>query len=301
MVKTADYESRVENQWCPGCPNFGILTALKRALTTLGKAPHEVCLVSGIGQAAKLPHYLRCNFYNGLHGRAIPAATGIKIANPDLTTIVTTGDGDCYGEGGNHFLHALRRNPDITVIVHDNRVYALTKGQASPTTPVGTRTRLQFSGVEAYPLQGLATAIVHNAPFVARGFAGDIDGLAKLVSRAMRTRGFSLVEVIQPCLTWEEHPRDWQSWWKERIAPLSEGYDPHDRAAALQTALRVDYPLPLGVIYKGNPRPVFGARYREKIGDGPLAGFSPLRKEEIEARLTRMRWPQGEIGEQGKN
>ncbi len=132
MPELTDYKSPAENQWCPGCPNFGILTALKRALAALDRAPHEVCLVSGIGQAAKLPHYLKCNFFNGLHGRALPVATGIKIANPDLTTIVTTGDGDCYGEGGNHFLHALRRNPDITVIVHDNRVYALTKGQASP-------------------------------------------------------------------------------------------------------------------------------------------------------------------------
>lgn len=294
MPELTDYKSTAENQWCPGCSNFGILTAIKRALAALDRPPDEVCLVSGIGQAAKLPHYLKANFFNGLHGRAIPAATGIALANPQLTTIVTTGDGDCYGEGGNHFLHALRRNPDITVIVHDNRVYALTKGQASPTTPIGTRTRLQFSGVEAYPVQGLATAIVHDTPFVGRGYSGDIDGLANLIVKAVTTPGFSLIEVIQPCITWGKHRRDWQSWWKERLAPLPAEYDPRDRAAALQVALKSDYPLPIGVIYQGSPRQVFGARYQERVGDGPLAELLPLGKTEIQQRLARMRWPRKE-------
>jgi len=288
------YRSEAENQWCPGCPNFGILAALKRALQALAKAPHEVCLVSGIGQAAKLPHYLNANFFNGLHGRAIPAATGIALANPHLTTIVTTGDGDCYGEGGNHFLHALRRNPNITVIVHDNCVYALTKGQASPTTPVGTRSRLQFSGVEACPIQGLATAIVHDAPFVGRGYAGDIEGLASLIVKAVSTPGLSLVEVIQPCITWGKHRRDWQSWWKERLTPLPAEYNPRDRPAALHAALKGDYPLPIGVIYQGSSRPVFGTRYRNLVGDGPLAELLPLEKTEIQQRLARMRWPRKE-------
>jgi len=146
MVKIDDYKNHVPVQWCPGCPNFGILSALKAALTTLEKQPHACCLVSGIGQAAKLPHYLNCNFFNGLHGRAIPAALGIHVANPHLTTIVVTGEGDCYGEGGNHFLHALRRNPDITVVVHNNGFYALTKGQASPTTTIGEKRSLQIHG-----------------------------------------------------------------------------------------------------------------------------------------------------------
>ncbi|MCK5734283.1 MAG: 2-oxoacid ferredoxin oxidoreductase, partial [Candidatus Latescibacteria bacterium] len=130
MADRAEYRSDAENQWCPGCPNFGILSALKKALVTLGKAPEEVCLVSGIGQAAKLPHYLKCHFFNGLHGRSLPVAVAVNAVNPDLTTIVTTGDGDCYGEGGNHFLHTIRRNPNITLIVHNNQIYGLTKGQA---------------------------------------------------------------------------------------------------------------------------------------------------------------------------
>jgi len=193
MRPIEDYASSAENQWCPGCPNFGIQTALKRALAERDLPPHEVCLVSGIGQAAKIPHYVRANVFNGLHGRAIPAAIGIHVANPRLTTIVSSGDGDLYGEGGNHLLHAFRRNPDLTVIVHDNRIYALTKGQGSPTTPRGEKTRLQVDGVEIDPAQILATAIVHGCTFVARGFAGDIDGLTGILSRAIAHRGLSLV------------------------------------------------------------------------------------------------------------
>ena len=233
MADPTTYRSDVENQWCPGCANFGILTALKRALAALDKPPHTVCLVSGIGQAAKLPHYLKCNVFNGLHGRAIPAAIGIHVANPTLTTIVTTGDGDCYGEGGNHFLHALRRNPDITIVVHNNQRYALTKGQASPTTPTGERTRLQFDGVESVPAQMLATAIVHGCTFVARGFAGEIDPLSRLLASAISHRGLSIVDVIQPCITWDTHTL---SWYKKHVEPVAADHDRSDRIAALKVA-----------------------------------------------------------------
>ncbi len=295
MLETRLYRSEVENQWCPGCSNFAILTALKNALAELERAPHQVCLVSGIGQAAKLPHYILANFFNGLHGRAIPAATGIAVANPRLTTVVTTGDGDFYGEGGNHFLHALRRNPNITVIIHDNRIYALTKGQASPTTPIGTRTRLQFSGVKVGPIQGLATAIVHRAPFVARGFAGDVETLTDLIVQAISTKGFSLVEVIQPCITWGEHGKKWKTWWEKRLTPLPSGYDPHDQIAALKKALVSDYPLDTGVIYKGPVREVFGSGYHEKLSQRPLAELAWLGKEEVIKRLAKMRWEGKEI------
>src|SRR5512136_731042 len=143
--------------WCPGCGDFGILTAVTKAVMLLGLDPKDVLLVSGIGQAAKLPHYVRCNCFNGLHGRALPAAAGAKIANRALTVIVTTGDGDCYGEGGNHFLHNIRRNLDITVIVHNNQIYGLTKGQASPTTDAGYKTKVQYLGVIAEPFHPLET------------------------------------------------------------------------------------------------------------------------------------------------
>jgi 2-oxoglutarate ferredoxin oxidoreductase subunit beta len=286
MPEVGDYKSQVENQWCPGCPNFGILAALKRALVELKKEPHEICLVSGIGQAAKLPHYLKCNVFNGLHGRAIPIAIGINVANPALKTIVTTGDGDCYGEGGNHFLHALRRNPDITVIVHNNRVYALTKGQSSPTTPTGEPTRLQFGGVELAPAQPLATAIVHGCTFVARGFAGEMDHLSRLLAQAISHRGLSIVDVIQPCITWGTKP---VSWYKERIEILDQKHDPTDSAAALELAMERKDRIPIGLLYKTAPRPLFAAGYRERVGNRPLAELPNIGKGIIEERLNRLK------------
>ncbi len=285
MTKIEEYASPVENQWCPGCPNFGILVALKRALVGLDLAPNEVCLVSGIGQAAKLPHYLKANVYNGLHGRAIPAAIGIHVANPKLKTIVTSGDGDLYGEGGNHLLHAFRRNPDITVIAHDNRIYALTKGQASPTTPRGEKTRLQFDGVEIDPAQMLATAIVHGCTFVARGFAGDIDGLADILRRAIAHRGLSLVDVIQPCITWGHHPVD---WYRERVVPIPGDHDPTDRDRAVSVALDVEDSFPVGVLYELPERETFAASYRERVGDGPLVRLPRIDRSIVDDRLTRL-------------
>ncbi len=286
MVTLNDYKSETEKQWCPGCPNFIILAALKRALVLLDKEPHQVCLVSGIGQAAKLPHYLRCNLFNGLHGRAIPAATGIHAANPELATIVTTGEGDCYGEGGNHFLHALRRNPDITVIVHNNEIYALTKGQGSPTTPQGEKTRLQFSGVESAPAQMLATAIVNGCTFVARGFVGNLTHLSELFASAIAHRGFSLVDVIQPCLIYGTRS---VAWYNERVEVLSEDYDRSDRNVALEAALAEGEKIPLGVLYEREPQPLFAERYRKRMGKQPLAELPPISQEVITARLAKFR------------
>ncbi len=286
MTPDNPFYSSVPNQWCPGCPNFGILTSLKRALAALDLTPHQVCLVSGIGQAAKLPHYLSAHVFNGLHGRAIPAATGIKAANPALTTIVTSGDGDLYGEGGNHFLHALRRNPDITVVVHNNQIYALTKGQASPTTPRGERTRLQVSGVEADPARMLATAIVHDCTFVARGYAGDIDGLSVILREAIAHRGLSVVEVIQPCITWGRHPVE---WYRERLAPVGRDHDPADRTAAIVLAGETARTWATGILYRSPPRPVFAERYQERIGDRPMSGLLPVDRAVLESILSGTR------------
>jgi 2-oxoglutarate ferredoxin oxidoreductase subunit beta len=286
MIEVSDYKSEVENQWCPGCPNFSILAALKRALVSLGKEPHQICLVSGIGQAAKLPHYLRCNLFNGLHGRAIPAAIGIHVANPELTTIVTTGDGDCYGEGGNHFLHALRRNPDITVIVHNNEIYALTKGQGSPTTPRGEKTRLQFSGMGADPMNMLAIAIISECAFVARGFVGNVNHLTELFTNAITHRGFSLVEVIQPCLIYGTRS---VPWYRERVELLSADYNRHDRAAALDAAAAQEDKIPIGVLYEGPARPLFGERYQKQMGKRPLAELPLIQPAVIATQLAKFR------------
>jgi 2-oxoglutarate ferredoxin oxidoreductase subunit beta len=286
MIKEEDYRSDAEIQWCPGCPNFGILQAFKKAFVELQKAPHELCLVSGIGQAAKLPHYLKCNFFNGLHGRALPVALGVHVTNPELTTIVVTGDGDCYGEGGNHFIHALRRNPDINVVVHNNEIYALTKGQASPTTPYGEKRTLQIRGVDIMPLNMPAIAILHGCTFVARGFAGDVDHLKDILVQAIRHKGLSYVDVIQPCITWGIHPI---KWYKERISQLGEDYDRADQKIALDTVTATGDEIPVGILYQVSSKTVFAHRFRNEVAEGPLTGLGPPAVEKIEGVLSEFR------------
>jgi 2-oxoglutarate/2-oxoacid ferredoxin oxidoreductase subunit beta len=286
MSSINDYQSKAENQWCPGCPNFGILQALKKALVELDKASHQVCLVSGIGQAAKLPHYLKCNFFNGLHGRPIPVALGVHAANPDLTTMVVTGDGDCYGEGGNHFIHAIRRNPDITVMVHNNEIYALTKGQASPTTSRGEKRALQLKGVDLVPLNMPAIAIMHDCTFVARGFAKEINHLKEILVEAVKHPGLSYVDVIQPCITWGTRTVD---WYRERVQKLGDDHDTGDKIAAMEKTQMDEERIPIGILYRTEPKKLFADRYRSEVTDGPLAGMAPVDSEQVNLILSRFR------------
>jgi len=261
------FDNKVKSAWCSGCTNFGILTAVKRALTRLNLLPKDVVLVSGIGQAAKLPHYLNCNVFNGLHGRALPVATGIKAVNTKLTVVTVCGDGDFYGEGGNHFLHTIRRNPDITSLVHNNQVYALTKGQASPTTDFGTKTRLQFDGVKEEPLNPLLLAITMNCSFVARGFAGNIEHLTEIISEGMRHKGFALIDIIQPCITFGEHK---VSWYKDKIYYLDSTYDPTDKERALKKAQEWEQKIPVGIIYKTTRRYIFPGKEQNLVEENKV-------------------------------
>ncbi|TCL65963.1 2-oxoglutarate ferredoxin oxidoreductase subunit beta [Hydrogenispora ethanolica] len=240
--------------WCPGCGNFGILNALKGALAELDIAPEGLVMVSGIGQAAKTPHYLKCNFFNGLHGRALPAATAIKAANPGLTVIAESGDGDMYGEGGNHWLHTIRRNPNLTNLVHDNMVYGLTKGQASPTSPQGMITPVQVRGVVNEPFNPLAAAIALDASFVARAFSGDLQQTKEILKQAIRHPGYALVDILHPCVSFNK--LNTFQWFKEHTEYLDAGHDPSDREAAFAQALRTDR-LPLGVFYLNRERRPF--------------------------------------------
>ena len=245
---------KIDIAWCPGCGNYGILSVLKRTLTDLEIRPEELVLVSGIGQAAKLPHYLRAHFFNGLHGRALPPATLIKAVNPGLTVIITSGDGDMYGEGGNHFIHAIRRNPDLTAIVHNNMVYGLTKGQASPTSQPGFVTPLQVDGVSAEPFNPLSVAVALNASFVARTSIHDAELTQQIFARAIRHKGFALVDTFTPCVSFNKV--NTREWYKEHTYVLDDDYDPRDRAAAFEKAIETE-PWPLGVIYTAPPRPSF--------------------------------------------
>jgi 2-oxoglutarate ferredoxin oxidoreductase subunit beta len=203
MVTIDDYGD-YDTAWCPGCGNFSILKAVKEALAARQLEPHEVLFVSGIGQAAKAPHYLNANLFNGLHGRSLPVATGAKLANPRLNIIVESGDGCNYGEGGNHFLAAIRRNIDVTLLVHNNQVYGLTKGQASPTTEEGFVTKAQPEGVASAPFNPIAVDVAMRAGFVARGFTGTIDQLSEVIQRGIAYRGFALIDVLQPCVSFNK-------------------------------------------------------------------------------------------------
>jgi len=235
--------------WCPGCGNFAILKTLKRALDTAGTDRTKLVLVSGIGQAAKLPHYLEANVFNGLHGRALPSATGIRLANPALTVLVTSGDGDMYGEGGNHFIHAARRNISVKAFVHNNQVYGLTKGQASPTSDVGFVTKVQTHGVISGPMNPLALAIVEDAAFVARSFSGLADHLHEMMVAALAVEGgFCLLDILQPCVSFNRV--NTFRWYKDRVRPIDASHDPHDRAAALDLAMRWGDEIPVGILYR---------------------------------------------------
>ncbi|MFZ2349878.1 MAG: thiamine pyrophosphate-dependent enzyme [Candidatus Bipolaricaulis anaerobius] len=281
-MNAEQYLADVELAWCPGCGNFQIRKALAQALSSLGLPPHRVVLVTGIGQAAKIVHYLTVNGFNGLHGRTIVAAVGLKLARPDLTVIAESGDGDLYGEGGNHLLHNIRRNVDLTVIAHDNRVYGLTKGQASPTAPLGYTTRAQPFGSLSSPLNPLALAVALGAPFVAQSFSGEVERTGRLIADAIRHKGFSLVNVLHPCPSWNRVQNF--AWYKERLAPLEEGgHDKRDRMKALAVALHGGERIPIGVLYE-EERPTFEEQHPVLSGD-PV-GLRPLPRPEEVRRLV---------------
>ena len=254
MLSPETFDNHVPVTWCPGCGNHSILTAFKDALVDLDKSPDQILLVSGIGQAAKFPHYMRCNALNGLHGRSLPLATAAKLVNHELTVVVFGGDGDCYAEGGNHLIHAIRRNPDITLLVHNNQVYGLTRGQASPTCELGFVTRVQTHGVISTPLNPLALAISQDASFVAWGYAGNGEHLKGLIKEAIFHPGFSLIDILQPCVSFD-HRHSYQ-WYEKRVYPLDKKYNPNDKSLAYSTVEEWGDKIPLGVLYK-KERPTF--------------------------------------------
>lgn len=263
MNKSVFNMQEVDIAWCPGCGNFPILKALKQTLAELEIEPTSLVLVCGIGQAAKAPHYLKAHVFNGLHGRALPPATAIKAANPALTVIAESGDGDMYGEGGNHFIHTIRRNPDITNIVHNNMVYGLTKGQASPTSQRGFVTPVQVDGVSLEPFNPLAVAIALDAGFVARAFAGDSEQMIRILKEAVTHKGYALVDILQPCVTFNKV--NTHQWFKEHTYYLDDSHDKFDRNEAFKRANETDK-LPLGIFYMNPDKSTFEenlAPYRE--------------------------------------
>lgn len=243
------YKTPNQPTWCPGCGNFGIWAALKGACLKLNIGPDDGFLVYGIGCHGNMNNIMAMYGSTGLHGRGIPLAQGVKLANHKLPVIVITGDGDCIGEGGNHFIHAAKRNADITVIIHDNQVYALTTGQASPTARVGLKTKSTPHGVVETPMNPLILALSAGATFVSRGFSGDIPLLTDLIVQAVLHKGFSVVDVLQPCVTFNK-PYGYE-WYRERVYSLEkEGYKGDNKLEAIEKANMLDDRIAIGVLYR---------------------------------------------------
>jgi 2-oxoglutarate ferredoxin oxidoreductase subunit beta len=267
-------EGKVKTAWCPGCGNFAIRDVLEKVIGELPVPRNRIVLASGIGQAAKMPHYLEVNYFNGLHGRSLPAAVGIKLARPDLTVIAYSGDGCMYGEGGNHFIQTIRRRLDITILVSENRVYALTKGQSSPTTDLAVANDLTPGGNPNIPLNPLALALTMGAPFVARGFAGDKEHLAALIREAILFGGTAVVDILQPCVSFNKV--NTYAWYRERVfkleAPVADRYE------AIRTAELGGERIPIGVIYRNDDAPHRKIKEIFRV---------PLTREDVASRLNR--------------
>ncbi len=266
------YDGPVDPDWCPGCGDFGVLNAMKRAALQLELLPHELMIVSGIGCSSNLPGFIHSYGVHSLHGRAVPVATGIKLANRDLNVVITGGDGDGYGIGMGHFIHAMRRNLDLTYVVMDNQIYGLTTGQASPTTMKDVRTKTTPRGNVEVPINPLALALIAGATYVARGFSGDTRQLADLFAGAIAHKGFALVDVFSPCVTYNKI--NTYAWFKQRVYNLAEedGYDPSDPDAALRKAFEWGDRIPLGLLYKSE-QPIYEDS-DPVLQRGPLVGQS---------------------------
>lgn len=264
MSEPRDLDTHAQNDWCPGCGNFAILSAVKAVLTDLaneGTPLDNIVLVGGIGQHAKMLDYVNVNDFYSLHGRALPPAEGIKLANPNLKVIVFSGDGDAYGEGIEHLIFAAKRNIDLTVIVHDNRVYALTTGQYTPTSPQGFKSRSTPGGTLERPINPLELLLASGATYLARGYSANLPLLKKLIKEAIAHKGFSLVDVLQVCVTFD----NLYDYYNKHVYELKD-HDPADREGALKKIREWDYnsdaPIALGTFYQ-KARPTFDELFQK--------------------------------------
>lgn len=262
-------------QWCPGCGDFGILLAAKNAYANLGLKSENIVMVSGIGCSGKIPQYVKTYGFEGLHGRSLPPAQGIKLVNHDLEVVVFGGDGDGYGIGMGHFVHAMRRNMDLLYVVHDNQVYGLTKGQASPTTEEGAKTSTTPKGVIEAPINPMTLALSSDATWVGRGFAGDIKHLTSLIEQGIQHKGFALLDVFQPCVTYNKI--NTFQFFQQRIYKLEEdkSYDPTNKLMAFERSQEWGEKIPIGVLYQ-EIRPTYEEQLPQ-LANGPLVKQQPKR------------------------
>lgn len=289
MVTIDDFSSPVRPTWCTGCGNFAIWNAVKRALAQVGLAPHEVMLVSGIGCGSKLPDYTHANGYMTLHGRTVPVATGVRLANHALRVVCTHGDGDAYAEGLGHMLHAARRNIGLVDIVQDNRIYGLTKGQYSPTSEQGQVTKTSPWGAFELPVNPIALVLGAGATFVARAWSGDLPHLTEMIVRALGHRGYALIEVFQPCVTFNRNYA--YEFYRPRVYKLQDDptCDVTDKMAAFAKALEWGDRIPIGVFYQVEERPAYEEQV-PALKTGPLARqpLERLRPDQIQRLLAEV-------------
>jgi 2-oxoglutarate ferredoxin oxidoreductase subunit beta len=283
MVTRKDFDSPVSPTWCRGCGDFGILNAVKMALAEQDLAPHQVVIFTGIGCGSKLPHYMKVTGFHTIHGRALAVATGARLANHGIKIMTIHGDGDGYGMGLGHMLHAIRRNIGLVDIVQNNRVYGLTRGQYSPTSDLGMRTPTSPEGAIDRPVPPLALAITSGATFVARGYPGKLRHLVWLISEALQHSGYALVDVLQPCVTW-----NWASsygFYNPRVYKLEEtDHDPTDKTAAWELAYEWGERIPIGIFYRVKGVPTYEEQV-PALKAGPLVKqpLEKLRPEQVEA------------------
>jgi 2-oxoglutarate ferredoxin oxidoreductase subunit beta len=263
--KAPAFRSDLKPIWCPGCGDFGVVQALYRALAAIGRPPHEIAFVSGIGCSSRIPGYTTAYGFNTVHGRALPIAQGIKLANPELLVLAAGGDGDGFSIGGGHVPHAIRRNVDLTYIVMDNQIYGLTKGQLSPTSPRGRQSVTSPYGSIEDPVNPLLYVLAYGAGFVAQGTPADMSGLAAVIEQAIRFPGFAFVNVQSPCVTFGQAEAQLRAH-KTDMRPLAElGHDPSDRLAAMALAQEYGRSLHTGVFFRDPaPRPTYDDGVRER-------------------------------------
>lgn len=284
MVSRQDFRSPESPTWCKGCGNHGVLNALKMALTEQGIAPHEVIVYSGIGCGSKLSHYMNVNGFHGLHGRPLPQATGARLANHSMAVVAVHGDGDGYGMGLGHFAHTARRNIGIVDVVQNNRVYGLTKGQYSPTSDPGMRTPTSPEGAIDMPVPPLALAITMGATFVARGYAAELRHLVWIMGEALQHRGYALIDVLQPCVTFNR--RSSYSFYNPHVYKLEDvEHDASDKTAAWQRAFEWGERIPIGIFYRIQGVPTYEdqvpALKAGSLVKRPLAKLQPAQVEEL--------------------
>ncbi len=288
QLTARDFKGKIDPDWCPGCGDFGVLNSLQRAAAELGLRPHEIVTVSGIGCSSNLPGYINTYGAHTLHGRSLAFATGVKMANHELTVIATGGDGDGYGIGGNHFTHTARRNVDLTYVVMNNQIYGLTTGQVSPTSRVGQKTKSTPFGSVEYPINPITSAIMNGATYVARGYSGDVRHLTELIKGGIEHQGFALIDIFSPCVTFNLD--NTHNFFKERIKKLEdEGHDATDWAAACEKAMVWGDEIYIGKFYHLETEKESLTALEPVLRDGPVAKRTGgLTEEQADRIVQRM-------------